>query len=52
MGGEGLSKVTPATIQPVRPLKRTRSSTVLLTLVVLCVVFLLLLAWAPQVWWH
>jgi hypothetical protein len=52
VGGEGLSKVTPATIQPVRPLKRTRSSTILLIHVVICVGFLLLLAWAPQIWWH
>jgi hypothetical protein len=33
-------------------MRAERQAAILLILVALCVAFLLLLAWAPQVWWH
>jgi hypothetical protein len=33
-------------------MRAQHQAAILLILVVLCVAFLLLLAWAPQVWWR
>jgi hypothetical protein len=44
-------RLIPALLAEVKEMKRL-VRTIRLVIVVLCVAFLLLLAWAPQVWWH